>query len=198
MKANTTTSYREKWLWDPAPLRILVGGWILLWVILALASYPLLGMKSLHFLWGIWAGPFFWVVYRSVGGGVERLCQEASASGFEAVPSLIVSGLLQRPGIIILEPDILILHGVRGKRITIPWRDITAYREVRWFNGTRYFCKTGFWLTVPGRDRLGVAVPDSSAELLRRHLKQAASPRPPDEAIQTDSGHAATSTQEQS
>ena len=43
-------------------------------------------------------------------------------------------------------------------------------------NGKRLFSKKGLWLTVRGRDRLGVALPDSSAALLRERLKQESSP----------------------
>jgi hypothetical protein len=159
-------------------LRLFVGGWVLLWVVVGLAFYPLLGVGSLHALWGALAGALFWVIYRGVGRGVERLCAEATAAGLQPVESLIVSRLLQCPGVMILEQDHLILRPVLGECVTIPWRDITAFREVRWFNGQRLFAKTGFWFNVPGKERLGVAVPVALANDLRGRLKLAASLRP--------------------
>jgi hypothetical protein len=49
--------------------------------------------------------------------------------------------------------------------------EIASFREVRFFNGQLLVFKTGFRLTAPGRSRLGVAVGNSYAELLRSQLR---------------------------
>jgi len=48
--------------------------------------------------------------------------------------------------------------------------EAASYREVRFFNGQLLLFKRGFWFTVGGSSRLGVAVPKSYAELLRKCL----------------------------
>ena len=95
-----------------------------------------------------------------------------SADEGEAIPSLIVDGFLQSPGITVLRPDSMLFRPIAGKPVEVRWEEIKSFREVRWFNGTRLFGKTGFWIDVPGRSRLGVALPASSAKVLRQHLHE--------------------------
>jgi hypothetical protein len=175
MKKATKRKVTEQWLWEPRPLMIFVGAWVLICVLGTLVTYAFVGGKSLHLLWCISVGLLFGVVYGGVGYKVGKLRRQAAGQGLEAIPGLIVSGFLQCPGVIILKEDVLHLQGIGNKATVVTWPEITAYREVRWFNGTLLLTKTGFWFTVAGKDRLGVALADSSAALLRERLQHTSS-----------------------
>ena len=172
MDVGGTRGMREQWIWERGPLRVLVAAMILLPMVVALALYLAVGAKALLALVFCCMGPVFWVVYRIVGRKVEKLRETVSAGEGEAIPSLIVDGLLQSPGITVVHPDGLRLRSIAGQPVEVRWEEIESFREVRWFNGTRLSTKIGFWIDVPGRSRLGVALPASSAMVLRQHLQE--------------------------
>ena len=108
-----------------------------------------------------------WVIYRSVGRKVESLSQNADPAEGDPVQSLIVNGLIQAPGVVFLQGDSLYLHPIIGKKVEIPLIDIDSVSETTWFNGKGLIRKTGFWLEIEGRKRLGFAVSDSSVPRFR-------------------------------
>ena len=172
MDVGGTRGMREQWIWERGPLRVLVAATLLLPLVVTLALYLAVGAKAFVALVFCCMGPVFWVAYRVVGRKVEELRETLSAGESEAIASLIVDGLLQSPGITVLDSDALQLRPIAGQPVEVRWEEIKSFREVRWFNGTRLFGKTGFWIDVPGRSRLGVAMPASSATALRQRLQK--------------------------
>ncbi len=166
MNVENERSIREKWLWEREALRVFVGLMVLASVVLICVLYPIFGRKSLVALFFVGVGLVCGIVYGIVGMKVERLRLFISAEGEEGIQSLIVNGLIQSPGISFFKDDEIVLCPLVGERLTIRLADIVSFRQVKWFNGKLLLFKTGFWLSVPGRGRLGVAVANSYSELL--------------------------------
>ena len=160
----------QKWIWEPQLLRLVVVAFILFPVILVLAIYPFLDGKALFFLIFSAAGILFGVVYAAVGRRVQNLLNSVSSEEGAPVQCLIVHGALQSPGIALLRGDELCIFPIAGKSVTISLHEIQSYRESCWFNGSLLVFKRGFWFKIPGRKRLGVAVPGSYADLFRKSL----------------------------
>jgi hypothetical protein len=171
MDVENRRGIREKWLWEWEALRVFVGLMGLVSALLICILYPIVGSKSLFALVFVGVGLVCGVVYGIVGRKVERLGLFISAEGEDGIQSLIVNGLIQSPGISFFKDDEIVLCPLVGERLTIRLADIVSFRQVKWFNGKLLLFKTGFWLSVPGRSRLGVAVPDSYVELLRSRLR---------------------------
>ncbi len=108
-------------------------------------------------------GLVFFIIYRVVGRKVTVLQRSFDSSGGEIEESLIVDGFLQSPGIIVLKESEIEMAQIIGNRITIFKAEIESGRECKFFNGALLLGKTGFWLTIPGRGRLGFAVANSVA-----------------------------------
>jgi len=170
MESENRGSFWEKWLWEAEVLRVFVGLMVVASVVLVGILYPILGSRALFALVFGGIGLVFGIVYGIVGRKVERVRLFISAEGEEGIQSLIVKGLIQSPGISIIQDDEIVLHPIVGERVTIRVADIASYREVRFFNGQLLLFKRGFRFTVGGSSRLGVAVPKSYAELLRKCL----------------------------
>jgi hypothetical protein len=160
----------QKWLWEPELLRIFVAALIFIPSALAVAFYPFLGTKALYILAFAFMGLGAWIVYGIVGKRVQALRRSVAPDEGEPVDSLIVNGVIQSPGIALLKEDELLLVPIVGKSVAVPLADITSVRETVWYNGSRLFFKKGFWLNIPGRSRLGVAVSNSSADIFRKRL----------------------------
>jgi len=171
MNVENNRSIWEKWLWEREALRVFVGLMVLASAVLICILYPVVGSKSLFALAFAGIGLVCGIVYGIVGRKVERLGLFISAEGEEGIQSLIVNGLIQSPGISFLKDDEIVLCPLVGERLTIRLADIVSFRQVKWFNGKLLLFKTGFWLSVPGRSRLGVAVPDFYAGLFRDRLR---------------------------
>ncbi len=160
----------QKWLWEPELLRIFVAALILIPGALTAAFYPFLGTKAFYILAFASMGFGAWIVYGVVGKRVQALRSSVPADGGEPVDSLIVNGVIQSPGIALLKEDELLLVPIVGKRVAVPLADIKSVRETTWYNGSLLLLKKGFWLNIPGRSRLGVAVSNSSAGIFRKRL----------------------------
>lgn len=146
------TSIRDQWLWNRTPLRIFVSAIVVVSIVLSVAY------RSPRLLFNSIAGLGFWAIYGLVGKKVEKLHNRLSEGDGEPAESLIVIGLLQSPGVAVLKDDEIVLAPIVGKDASIPLESISRVREVTWFNGSLLWWKKGFWLTVPGRGRLGFAV----------------------------------------
>jgi hypothetical protein len=138
--------------------------------------YPFIGAKAFFVLVFALLGLLLGAVYAGVGRKVTALRRKAAAEGLEAIPARTVNSALQYPGTIVLDKNALHLHGIVSEPVTLNWSEISAYRDVRWFNGTLLFGKTGFWFTLKGKTRLDVALPDSAAVVLREHLPRSSPP----------------------
>ncbi|HEY44507.1 MAG TPA: hypothetical protein G4O11_11055 [Anaerolineae bacterium] len=167
---NNKDSIFQKWLWEPELLRIFVAAWILIPGALAVAFYPVLGTKASWILVFALMGFGAWIVYGIVGKRVQALRNSVPPDEGEPVDSLIVNGIIQSPGIALLKKDELLLIPIVGKRVAVPLADVKSVRETIWYNGSLLFFKKGFWLNIPGRRRLGVAVSNSSAASFRKRL----------------------------
>lgn len=172
MDVNDTRSIWEQWLWERRPLTAFVAATVLLPLAAALALYPAIGAKGLLLLSFCLIGLVSWMVYGVVGRKVQRLREAVPADEGEAGASLIVNGMLQSPGVAIMRPEALRLRPIVGQPVEVRWEEIESFREVRWFNGTCLLGKIGFWIDVPGRSRLGVALSATSAALLRQRLQE--------------------------
>ena len=158
------TSIRDQWLWNRTPLRIFVSAIVLVSIALSIACH------SIWLLFISSGGLLFWLIYWPVGRKVERLYDSLSQENGEPAESLIVIGLLQSPGVCLLKDDELVLAPIVGTHTLIPLESISRIREVVWFNGSLLWWKKGFWLTVPGRERLGFAVAYRTAKRWREKL----------------------------
>ncbi len=172
MALGDTRSVWEQWLWERELLRVAVAVMILVPAVVALALYPAVGAKAFVALVFCCIGAVIWLVFGIVGRKVDKVRESVPAGDGEAIASLIVDGLWQSPGITVLLPDGLQLRPIFGQPVEVRWDEIESFREVRWFNGTRFYTKVGFWFGVPGRSRLGVALLASAAKVLRQHLQE--------------------------
>ena len=170
--ANDTRSMWEQWLWERGPLRVFVVVSVLVPLVVAVALCLAIGAKGFFALLFCPIGLALWIVYGMVGRKVQRLREALPPDEGGAVASLIVDGMLQSPGVAVIRPDVLRLQPIVGQPVEVSWEGIESFREVCWFNGTFLLAKVGFWLDVPGRSRLGVALPASSAALLRQPLQE--------------------------
>jgi hypothetical protein len=171
MALGDTRSVWEQWLWEREPLRVAVAVMILVPAVVALALYPAVGAKAFVALVFCCIGAVIWLMFGIVGRKVDKVRKAVPAGDGEAVASLIVDGMWQSPGITVLRRDSLQFRPIFGQPVEVRWEGITSFREVRRFNGTRFYTKVGFWFEVPGRSRLGVALPVSAATLLRERLQ---------------------------
>lgn len=160
----------DQWLWEPGPVKLFVAIWVCIPVVLTGVFYAFQGTKALYVLIFTAMGPLFWLVFGSVGKKVENLCRSTAPDEGSPIQSLIVSGMIQSPGIALLKNEELVLRPIVGSEVSVRFADMESVNEVRFFNGKLLIGKTGFWLSVPGRKRLGVAVPNSVADLLREQL----------------------------
>ncbi len=79
---------------------------------------------------------------------------------------IVVSSLIQCPGVAQIANETLLIRPLVGKQISIPLGEISAVSERRWYNGALYPGKTAFFkLTVPEslsrKWRLGFGVADA-------------------------------------
>ena len=87
------------------------------------------------------------------------------ASGQRALYYLTIAG-----GVAHLGEGALFVAPIFGEMVTVDLTEAETVRECRWFNGTLLLCKRGFWFEIPGRKRLGVALPKSVADRWREML----------------------------
>ena len=168
--ASGTENYRDLWPWQTAFLRVTTVLTLVGPVLAGCALYPFLGSTA------FWAFPvagfglLVWIVYGGVGNRVTRIRHSVESLDGEIADALIVDGFLQSPGIVVLKPSEVVLLPILGQSTTIALNTISAIRECHWFNGSYYPWKTGFWITVQGKERLGFAVGNTIADRLRGRL----------------------------
>ena len=182
MNATSRRPLLDHWLWEARMLRVFVIVAAVVPLVACGVLLPFLGANALWTLVFLGMPLMIGLGYRPVGRRVGRLHDSLSPGEGPAIQALLVRGALQSPGIVTIGPHALTLRPIVGERLEVRLDDVSAVRETRFFNGTLLAGKTGFWLTVPGYERLGCAVPDSFAELLRTrlvgHVEQAASENP--------------------
>ena len=160
----------DHWLWEPPMLKTFVLTAIGIPVVISCVLFFLIGTKGLIALTFACIGPIFAIVYGPVGKRISRLSDEISTTEGKVIPGLIVRGIVESAGVIVLGQNSLILQPVIGKRSEVSRSQLTSVREVTWFNGQLLIGKTGFWFSVPGSWRFACAVPNSYADDFRSWL----------------------------
>lgn len=155
----------EQWLWNRKLQTALFAAISLLGAMFGSVFYFVFDNKN--WLWlapGLFLiGLFFFIIYRFAGGKVTALRRSFDSSDGEIMEGLIVDELIQSPGIVVLKESEIEMQQIVGSRITVSIAEIESVRESKFFNGSLLLGKTGFWLTIPGRGRLGFAVANSVA-----------------------------------
>ena len=168
MKANKR-SLVDHWLWEPPMLKAFVLTAMGIPVVISCVLL-FFGPKGLIALTFACFGPIFAIVYGLVGKRISQLSDKISPTDGKVVPGLIVRGVMESPGVIVLGQSSLIFQPVIGKRSEVSRSLLTSVREVTWFNGQLLIGKTGFWFSIPGSGRVACAVPNSYADDFRSWL----------------------------
>ena len=145
--------------------RLLLALYILVSICVILSVvYVTSGWMSLHMMWLFLMSPVFYVVYLIVGSMVDKLRKNLPPEPILQTDCIIVSDIVQKPGIAQLTGEQLILKPLAGKQISIPIYDIQQIRERRWYNGQGYWGQTIFFeLPVTKKWRLGFGVAEAKA-----------------------------------
>jgi predicted Ser/Thr protein kinase len=155
---------KDCWMWDT---RYLVGALVISIVgatLLSFALLPVMGFRAFLFDLLSFAGIIPVIVYFFVGVRVRRLKAGLPADYLEACEAVFVRDANQRPGLAVLYDDRLELVPIAGSKITIALKDITSFRNLRWFNGTLLWAKEGIALNRVSGERLQLALPKPVAE----------------------------------
>ncbi len=166
MDNENTDSILDKWAWNKGPVIIMTALPILISIILAIIQ------KSPYFLFISLAGIFAGAVYGTVGKKVATLREEANTQEGDAAESLIVNGIIQSPGIAIMKSETIELIPIVGKAVTVNISEILEVKETKFFNGKSLIGKSGFWVRMPGKARIGFAIPNPVAQKWRPSLLQ--------------------------
>ena len=160
----------DHWLWEPPMLKAFVLTAMGIPVVISCVLFFLIGTKGLITLTFACFGPIFAIVYGLVGKRMSQLSDGISTAEGKAIPGLIVRGIMESAGIIVLGQNFLILQPVIGKRSEVSRSRLASVREVTLFNGQLLIGKTGFYFSIPGTWRLACAVPNSYADDFRLWL----------------------------
>jgi len=167
---NNKPPFCEQWLWNRAPLGMVVTAACVVSVLLTALLYPRDGQEAFYYLAIAGGGIVFWFLLRFVGKRLEGLQSRLETEPGETTQCLMVNGAIQSPGVAHLGEGALFLAPIFGKMVTVDLEEVDTVRECGWFNGTLLICKRGFWFEIPGRKRLGVALPKSVAVRWRKRL----------------------------
>ena len=107
----------------------------------------------------------FGLVYGPVRYRVRRLLQHCDDQAVLRSPCLMLTGVIEQPGVAEVVSGRLILMPLFGRQIEIPLDHIESIILSHWFNGAAYESLTGFLVECPERKgrQLGFAVPDGDA-----------------------------------
>lgn len=169
MNANKR-SFVDHWLWESPMLKAFVLTAMGIPVVISCVLFFFIGTKGLIALTFACFGPIFAIVYGQVGKRMSRLSDEISPTEGKVIPGLIVCGVMESAGVIVLGQSSLILQPIIGERLEVRRSQLTSVREVTWFNGQLLMGKTGFWFPNPGWGRVACAVPNSYANDFRSWL----------------------------
>lgn len=156
-------SLKDKWMWNRKMLEIWTSSSVVFAFVLFGVSVPSRGYDALYFLLIALVGPVLWLTFGVAGKRVQRLKDEMAGSGGEMAESLIVSGNIQAPGVVVLKEDEIVLVPIAGKRHTVPLASILSVRRTRNMYGKGFVWKRVFILGVPGFPRLAFAVSEPVA-----------------------------------
>lgn len=172
MKQNSRRTLLDHWLWEPPMLKMFVTVGIALPVLTCIVLLLSIGQQGLQALWFLGFAPLFGLGYGFVGKKIARIRDAIPPEEGVVIPGLIVRGVIESAGIVVLGEESLILHPLVGKPSATKLSEILSVREVSFFNGSVLWRKTGFWFTIPDRSRLACAIPNSYAERFRAWLSE--------------------------
>ena len=166
------TSIIEKWLWEREAMKTFASTAMIISLILACMLYFPLGFGALWIIPGLGLFVLFFIlVYGTIGKKIAALSQSLTKHSGKIAQGLIVNGVIQSPGIVIMREKEIDLVPIAGERLVVPLDSVAAVREVKWFNGSRLWGKTGFWLDVPDQSRLGFAIGATIATQWSKRLR---------------------------
>lgn len=129
-------------------------------IILVAMFFPTQGTKSLYLFFV--AGFFLvGVLYGFVGRKVQSVMASASRLPGEAAEGIMLIGMVQSPGAVVLGDSEIVLMPIVGESVSIALSEIGSVKEVSWFNGKKLWGKRGFYLIMPEKKRIGFAVTES-------------------------------------
>ncbi len=167
-KQNRERNLMDHWLWEPPMLKTFTAFMTAIPALICCIFLIFIGPRAFIILSFACIGPLIALGYWVCGKKINTLQNSLPQDEGTIIPGLIVIGKIEAAGILLLCEETLALHPVMGNNLEIKAGEITAVREVTWFNGSKLFGKTGFWLTVPGHKRLACAVPNSYADDFRK------------------------------
>lgn len=160
----------DYWPWESPRLELTVFLLIFIPALVCFVMFFQIGIKALYILLfaltALLSGP----AYKLVGKKVGAILEPARDAGEIAFAALIVSGIVESPGVVILRDDSIIFHPIVGRRLEVRFSDIAKVGEVSYFNGSLLIGKKGFWFTHSGTGRLACAIPKSYAPDFRLRL----------------------------
>ncbi len=174
--------WRDLWIWDTSNVVALAMVPMVISFASTMVLLPFWGWRALLCLlfWGL--GLAFAATYALVGAKVRRLKAALPRPTGEVAECLMFRRPFQAPGLAVLHEDRLELIPIVGSPITVTLADIVAVSEVRWFNGTRLWSKTGFVLELANGQRVGVAVAEPFGRCWRARLSRGSLPEIPADA----------------
>ncbi len=172
MKQNGGRTLLDHWLWEPPMLRAFVIVAIALPVFACGVLLVAIGPNGFHALWFMGFAPAFGFGYGFVGKKIARIRDGIPPEEGVVIPGLMVRGMIEAAGIVVMGKDSLIFRPVAGERSETKLSEISFIREVSCFNGSVLWGKTGFWFRIPDHSRLACAIPKSYAERFRAWLSE--------------------------
>jgi len=94
-----------------------------------------IGQQGLQALWFLGFAPLFGLGYGFVGKKIARIRDAIPPDEGVVIPGLIVRGVIESAGIVVLGEESLILHPLVGKPSATKLSEILSVREVSFFNG---------------------------------------------------------------
>ena len=172
MNQKSRRTLFDHWLWEPPMLKMFVTVLIVFPVLTCVVLLLTIGHKGFLALWFLGLAPLFGLGYGFVGKKIARIRDAIPPEEGVVIPGLIVRGVIESAGIVVLGEDSLFLHPLVGKHSATKLSEILSVREVSFFNGSVLWGKTGFWFKIPDRSRLACAIHKSYAEQFRAWLSE--------------------------
>jgi hypothetical protein len=154
------------------------------WLFVFALSSPLMVLAGISHHWLMVPVPFLFatvmglisllvaLVVRSMMDRLQSRAPQPQPDDEFRSDCLMVKGMFQTPGIVVVREDRVVLTPVFGGTVDLPFSEVRSASEVQWFNGELLMGRAkGFWLAVPGFWRLGLAVdePGPLRSILERH-----------------------------
>jgi len=155
---------REKWPWNRELLDLYVFIPIIASLLSIIFLYSYFGNYSFYFLIAIPGGILFRIMYGTVGKRVASLKIKHSTEYGEIAECLTHIGIIEAPGIALLQDTSLKLVPIVGDAWTVQLSEILSLHEGKWMHGKYLWGKRAFLLKTPEHKRIAFAVAESIGE----------------------------------